>query len=585
MADFQITRDQKHKVRKFPMRCMFIYKKWILALLLTSASSSVIAQQPNDNKNIEDEIIYKRMSTSITPPLATVFDRESGRLDDISNVNILANHVPYLLDIVYPNKSLTPPECQKISWTIKCIDKIERIANTSPEASYVTAILYAAGKKDPSDLSNGSKSVSYMERAASGGLPSAEYLLARYVANGAPGLLEKDTQRASNLIRSSAQKGYLSAKLHLALDMFRAGQALEAFHIIERVKDESHDASFMYATAKLYGTGADRNLTEARTYFERLNSDKAIYNASVMTLYGLGGEQNVSKGMANLEMLAGSRNGASFDPAVRNIGYFRKFAATQTNTEEKQKMLLAAADGDEVDQNCPEIRKKPEQNSFTTEVFVFSLPLDRSIDNIIRGVDAVATFIDRSKSQKPVATCVKKKVYIPRGNGNVAGTDFAMLCKNNYTGKTYWGNQALYEGPVFWISETSDSHVGGKLETLTPNFDDDRVGTAYFKYRFHCNVIIEDKEGTGFCWRGADLFRPISMARTLRQQAGSNQSANYGRQKIFAAVGPDGKWRGGAMAYGAHLLSAYDKTLVVAVEKTSDSGFYCDYVPPPTLKF
>jgi|GEM_PF-2908392 len=592
MADFQLTQQQKQKVGKISMRSMSIYKKWIIAALLTGTSTVIFAQKSNDNNYIEDEIIYKKLATSITPPLETVFDRESGQLVDVPNIKILSNNVSFLLNLVYPDKSLIPPECIQTSWTLKCIDKIDGISNKSPEASYVMAILYDANVADFGYLSNHSKALSYMENAAAGGLPNAEYLLSRYVANGSPGLLEKDAQRASNLIKSSAQKGYLSANLHLALDLLRSGQDSEAFEILVRVKDKSHDASFMYATAKLFGRGADRNLAEARSYFERLNSDKAIYNASVMMLYGLGGEQNVSKAMVNLEMLAGSRNGVSFEPAVRNIGYFRLFSTNQ-NIVDRPKIMIADSQNNEVDINCPEVRKKrpttpvtslkEESSPFVTEIFIYSLPWDGTEHGpmgryTIEGrIDAKATFQERIKREKPVATCTQSKVTVQETW--YENSFYTSKCANNFTGTNYFADKKLYmkSGKIIkFIEKRIGDELGGNVITL-----DEKNYKAH--QELGCLAIIEDKSGNGYCWPGGGsysrIFTSIELGVTPEERRRQN---DYG---ISPIVDSDGKWRGGARWYRSAILSEYQDVIVLAAMRVTEYGFYCDVSEKPKLNF
>jgi Sel1 repeat len=143
---------------------------------------------------------------------------------------------------------------------------------------------------------------------------------------GAPGILQKDRFKAETLFQSAASKGYLAAKINLAILMVSNGKGNEAFSIINDVKDQSHDAAVLYGLMKTHGIGVEQNLQEARSVFGRLSSDFALYNYSVFMFHGLGGEKNIIQAMSNFEKLSDTKRGLPFIAASKNIEYFRSIS-------------------------------------------------------------------------------------------------------------------------------------------------------------------------------------------------------------------------------------------------------------------
>ena len=245
-----------------------------------------------------------------------------------------------------------------------------------------------------------------------------------------------------------------------------------------------------------------------------------------------------------------------------------------------------------VDLNCQDLRKKEidsgvgNDSPFVNEIFVRTFAFDgdtMSIYNIMEKIDPLLSFEDLIQKEKPIARCVNifTKVLVDYSPEQYE-PGYTSRCQNNYTGNYYWPRSDMYEGPVFEIAEARNGISG----EYTLSEEEKKVTFS---------SILQDKSGRGYAWSiplgiettsaaaqpagRAYIFEGLKWGRTSKDR--SNLEFRYTRPIITES----GVWDGSIVNYKAILLNYYEKTMVIALMRTTDFGFYCHYTPPPSFKF
>lgn len=234
--------------------------------------------------------------------------------------------------------------------------------------------------------------------------------------------------------------------------------------------------------------------------------------------------------------------------------------AADVPMDEEDAMAPNTSGSSEVDTNCPELLKRkhaPRQY----DVFFVMLPYEMTKKTGVT-INAELTFAEKSKKELPLATCRNfihdsswiKYAGLPYGEG--------VNCINNYTNNSY--NPLNYEKTAFSIEnreEKSDSRtLGGRV---TPTRQSDDGGRTN-----HCGYVIEDKVGQGFCFSNfyGYLFSSIDRVENKKSMVLSDE-----------------KWMGAVVKYGTVFIASYQDTVLVAVYKTVETGFYCGVSPKPRI--